>query len=192
MFIVFSHEIFSRKQKRARKYPCRLFPYVFASRQVISMVIPNAFHNSLYCARCVLLFFFVFCNDIGIVGSGFLVFLLNRAVTHRPGVPPFARPAARRPVHIKPWQKLVNQYHNAHHCNPSTVLGASDPRAAHGQRGRFNCRAAFAAALAVMHNGIVQPILVLPLCCRTNHCKCLFGVYLYRYFPGTLPLPLLR
>lgn len=30
-------------------------------------------------------------------------------------------------------------------------IGASDPHAAHGQRGRFNCRAAPAAALAVYH-----------------------------------------
>lgn len=39
----------------------------------------------------------------------------------------FACPATRRPVHIKPWQKLVNQHHNAHHCNPSTVCRGFGP-----------------------------------------------------------------
>ena len=69
-------------------------------------------------------------------------------------------------------------------------IGASDPHAAHGQRGRFNCRAVPAAALAfiLMHNGPAPPMLVLPLCFQTNRYKYLSGLCLCMCFPGTFPL----
>ena len=89
-------------------------------------------------------FLFVFCNDISIVGSGFLVFLLNRAVTHCPGVPPFLPVllhAAR--FTLNPGRNLSTNTTMPTIATRQLFLGASDPHAAHGQRGRFNCRAAF-------------------------------------------------
>lgn len=63
-----------------------------------------------------------------IVGSGFPVYIYHWAATHRPGVPPvLPLLIARRPVHLKPWQKLVKQYRNAHHCNPSAVYRGFGP-----------------------------------------------------------------
>ena len=97
--------------KRARKSPCRCF---IASRQVIPMVIiihivPGA------------LYFFLFTMMWTLWGPGSrLLFWLGRLPTVQ-ACRLFACPATRRPVHIKSWQKLVNQHHNAHHCNPSTV-----------------------------------------------------------------------
>lgn len=59
---------------------------------------------------------------MGIVGSGFPSYVYRWAATRRPGVPPvLPLLIARRPVRIKPWQKPVTQYRNAHHRNPSTV-----------------------------------------------------------------------
>lgn len=166
--------------KRARKSPCRCF---IASRQVIPMVIvihivPGA------------LYFFLFTMMWTLWGPGSrLLFWLGRLPTVQ-ACRLFACPATRRPVHIKPWQKLVNQHHNAHHCNPSTVCRGFGPHAAHGRRGRFNCRAVPAAALAsiLMHNGPAPPMLVLPLCFQTNHYKYLSGLCLCMCFPGTFPL----
>ena len=103
--------------KRARKSPCRCF---IASRQVIPMVIvihivPGA------------LYFFLFTMMWTLWGPGSrLLFWLGRLPTVQ-ACRLFACPATRRPVHIKPWQKLVNQHHNAHHCNPSTVCRGFGP-----------------------------------------------------------------
>ena len=86
----------------------------------------NSYGNrNSYCARCVILFLFTMMWTLWGPGSRPL-FWLGRLPTAQ-ACRLFACPATRRPVHIKPWQKLVNQYHNAHHCNPSTVYRGFGP-----------------------------------------------------------------
>jgi len=79
-------------------------------------------------------------------------------------------------------------------------LGASDPHAAHGRRGRFNCRAALSAALAVFSISYPFPVALLSTashffvngladkfgyalpccrCCRYYYC---FSTFWHLYF----------
>ena len=161
--------------KRAQKSPCRCF---IASRQVIPMVIvihivPGA------------LYFFLFTMMWTLWGPGSrLLFWLGRLPTVQ-ACRLFACPATRRPG-----RNLSTNTTMPTIATHQLFVGASDPHAAHGRRGRFNCRAVPAAALAsiLMHNGPAPPMLVLPLCFQTNHYKYLSGLCLCMCFPGTFPL----
>jgi len=67
------------------------------------------------------------CNRLGVVGSGFPVLFGFGQLPTAQACRRFSRPAARRPVRIKPLHKLVKQYRNAHRCNPSTVYRGFGP-----------------------------------------------------------------
>ena len=72
--------------------------------------------------------FFQYCNGVGLCGvrvPGLFLSLGNSPPPRRAAILPLL--PARRLVHIKPRLKLVNQYHNAHRCNPSTVYRGFGP-----------------------------------------------------------------
>lgn len=136
------------------------------------------------------LYFFLFTMMWTLWGPGSrLLFWLGRLPTVQ-ACRLFACPATRRRFTLNPGRNLSTNTTMPTIATRQLFVGASDPHAAHGRRGRFNCRAVPAAALAsiLMHNGPAPPMLVLPLCFQTNHCKYLSGLCLCMCFPGTFPL----